>query len=66
MDRYPGHKANDSDLAAFDHYGHKNGFFEVSKIFSTEFIPEVERLLPGLSKEQIQPQIDFYKEGYKQ
>jgi hydroxylamine dehydrogenase len=63
-------------------YTQWHGFFEVSKIFYTEFIPEAERLLPGvttdvmksdyhkwtegLSKEQLQQQIDFYKERYKQ
>jgi hydroxylamine dehydrogenase len=63
-------------------YTQWHGFFEVSKIFYTEFIPEAEQLLPGvttdvmksdyhkwtegLSKEQLQQQIDFYKERYKQ
>jgi len=55
---------------------------EVAKIFYTEFIPEAERLMPGVTadvmnsdyhkwtkgvtKEQLQQQIDFYKERYKQ
>ena len=63
-------------------YTQWHGFFEVSKTFYTEFIPEAEQLLPGvttdvmksdyhkwtegLSKEQLQQQIDFYKERYKQ
>jgi hydroxylamine dehydrogenase len=63
-------------------YTQWHGFYEVAKCFYTEFIPEAERLLPGvsaeimktdfhkwtagLSKEQIQQQIDFYKDRYKQ
>src|ERR1700756_4120632 len=63
-------------------YTQWHGFFEVAKTFYTEFIPEAEQLLPGvttdvmksdyhkwtegLSKEQLQQQIDFYKERYKQ
>jgi hypothetical protein len=63
-------------------YTQWHGFFEVSKIFYTEFVPEAEQLMPGvatdvmksdyhkwtegLSKEQLQQQIDFYKERYKQ
>jgi hydroxylamine dehydrogenase len=63
-------------------YTQWHGFFEVSKIFYTEFVPEAEHLMPGvttdvmksdyhkwtegLSKEQLQQQIDFYKERYKQ
>lgn len=63
-------------------YTQWHGFFEVSKIFYTEFVPEAERLLPGVStdvmnsdyhkwtkgltKEELQQQIDFYKERYKQ
>jgi hydroxylamine dehydrogenase len=63
-------------------YTQWHGFFEVAKTFYTEFIPEAERLLPGvtadvmksdyhkwtqgLSKEELQQQIDFYKERYKQ
>lgn len=54
----------------------------MAKRFYAEFIPEAEQLLPGvtaevmksnfhkwtggLTKEQIQQQIDFYKERYKQ
>jgi hypothetical protein len=56
--------------------------FEVSKSFYREFIPEAEALMrgvtadimnspyhqwsKGLSKEQIQQQIDFYKKKYNQ
>ena len=56
------------------------GFFEVAKIFYTEFVPQAELLMPGvttdvmnsdyhkwtkgLSKEQLQQQIDFYKERF--
>jgi hydroxylamine dehydrogenase len=63
-------------------YTQWHGFFEVAKIFYTEFIPEAERLMPGvtaevmnsdyhkwtkgLTKEQLQQQIDFYKNRYKQ
>jgi hypothetical protein len=63
-------------------YTQWHGFFEVSKIFYTEFVPEAEHLMPGvtadvmksdyhkwtegLSKEQLQQQVDFYKERYKQ
>ena len=63
-------------------YTQWHGFFEVSKIFYTEFVPEAEHLMPGvtaevmksdyhkwsegLSKEQLQQQIDFYKDRYKQ
>jgi ribosomal protein L31 len=63
-------------------YTQWHGFFEVAKIFYTEFVPEAERLLPGvtadvmksdyhkwtagLSKEQIQQQIEFYKQRYNQ
>jgi len=63
-------------------YTQWHGFFEVAQIFYTEFIPEAERLMPGvttdvmnsdyhkwtkgLTKEQLQQQIDFYKERYKQ
>jgi hydroxylamine dehydrogenase len=63
-------------------YTQWHGFFEVAKIFYTEFIPEAEQLMPGvtsdvmksdyhkwtagLSKEELQQQIDFYKERYKQ
>jgi hydroxylamine dehydrogenase len=63
-------------------YTQWHGFYEVAKHFYTEFVPEAERLMPGvtvdvmktdfhkwtggMSKEQIQQQIDFYKERYKQ
>lgn len=63
-------------------YTQWHGFYEVAKHFYTEFIPEAEQLQPGvtaevmksdfhkwtagLSKEQIQQQIDFYKDRYKQ
>ena len=63
-------------------YTQWHGFFEVAKIFYMEFIPEAERLMPGvttdvmnsdyhkwtkgLTKEQLQQQIDFYKQRYKQ
>ena len=58
-------------------YTQWHGFYEVAKTFYTEFIPEAEALLPGvtadvmnspyhqwtkgLSKEQLQQQLDFYK-----
>jgi hydroxylamine dehydrogenase len=63
-------------------YTQWHGFFEVAKTFYMHFIPEAERLLPGvtadvmksdyhkwttgLTKEQLQEQINFYKERYKQ
>jgi hydroxylamine dehydrogenase len=63
-------------------YTQWHGFYEVAKHFYTEFIPEAERLLPGvtadvmksdyhkwsagLTKEQIQQQIEFYKQRYPQ
>jgi len=63
-------------------YTQWHGFYEVAKTFYTEFLPEAERLLPGvtdevmkseyhkwtkgLTKEQIQQQIEFYKSRYKQ
>ena len=63
-------------------YTQWHGFYEVAKSFYMEFIPEAERLMPGvtadvmksdfhkwtagLTKEQIQQQIDFYKQRYKQ
>ena len=63
-------------------YTQWHGFYEVAKTFYMEFIPEAEQLMPGvtadvmksdfhkwtagLSKEQLQQQIDFYKERYKQ
>jgi cytochrome c551/c552 len=56
--------------------------YEVAKTFYTEFIPEAEAILPGvsadvmnspyhqwtkgLSKEQLQQQLDFYKKKYNQ
>jgi hydroxylamine dehydrogenase len=63
-------------------YTQWHGFYEVAKTFYTEFIPEAEALMPGvtaevmsnpyhqwtkgLSKEQIQQQLDFYKKRYNQ
>ena len=63
-------------------YTQWHGFYEVAKTFYTEFIPEAEALLPGvtadvmnspyhqwtkgLSKEQLQQQLDFYKKKYNQ
>jgi hydroxylamine dehydrogenase len=63
-------------------YTQWHGFYELAKHFYTEFIPEAERLLPGvtadvmksdyhkwtvgLTKEQIQQQIEFYKQRYPQ
>jgi hypothetical protein len=63
-------------------YTQWHGFYEVAKTFYTEFIPEAESLLPGvtgdvmnspyhqwtkgLSKEQLQQQLDFYKKKYNQ
>jgi hydroxylamine dehydrogenase len=63
-------------------YTQWHGFYEVAKTFYTEFIPEAEQLMPGvtadvmksdyhkwtagLSKEELQQQIEFYKERYKQ
>jgi hypothetical protein len=63
-------------------YTQWHGFYEVAKHFYNEFIPEAEALQPGitaevmgsdyhkwkkgLTKEQIQQQIDFYKDRYKQ
>jgi formate-dependent nitrite reductase cytochrome c552 subunit len=63
-------------------YTQWHGFYEVAKTFYMEFIPEAEKLMPGvtadvmksdyhkwtagLSKEELQRQIDFYKERYKQ
>ncbi len=63
-------------------YTQWHGFYEVAKHFYTEFIPEAEHLLPGLtaevmksddhkwtrgmSPEEIQKQIEFYKRRYKQ
>ena len=63
-------------------YTQWHGFYEVSKPFYNEFVPEAEELMPGitavimnspyhkwskgLTKEQIQQQIDFYKQKYNQ
>jgi len=63
-------------------YTQWHGFYEVAKTFYTEFIPEAEALMPGvtsdvmnnpyhqwtkgLSKEQLQQQLDFYKKRYNQ
>ena len=63
-------------------YKQWHGFFEVAKIFYTEFVPQAEQLMPGvtadvmksdyhkwtagLSKEQMQQQIEFYKQRYNQ
>ena len=63
-------------------YAQWHGFYEVAKTFYTEFIPEAEQLMPGvtadvmksdfhkwttgLSKEELQQQIDYYKDRYKQ
>ncbi len=63
-------------------YTQWHGFYEVAKTFYTEFIPEAEQLMPGvtadvmksdfhkwtagLSKEELRQQIDYYKERYKQ
>jgi len=63
-------------------YTQWHGFYEVAKHFYTEFLPEAEHLMPGitsdlmktdyhkwtsgLTKEQLQQQLDFYKGRYKQ
>ena len=63
-------------------YTQWHGFYEVAKNFYTEFLPEAERLMPGvaddvmqsdyhkwkqgLTPEQIQQQIEFYKKRYGQ
>jgi hypothetical protein len=63
-------------------YTQWHGFYEVAKTFYMEFIPEAEQLMPGvtaevmksdfhkwtagLSKEELQQQIDYYKDRYKQ
>lgn len=63
-------------------YTQWHGFYEVAKNFYTEFIPEAEHLLPGVSaevmnspyhqwskgltKEQLQQQLEFYKKRYNQ
>jgi hydroxylamine dehydrogenase len=62
-------------------YTQWHGFYEVAKSFYNEFLPEAERLMPGitadllktdyhkwtagLTPEQIQQQIDFYKKQEK-
>ena len=63
-------------------YTQWHGFYEVSKTFYTEFIPEAEALMPGVTKdvmdsdyhkwtkgltpEQIKQQLEFYKKRYNQ
>lgn len=63
-------------------YTQWHGFYEVSKNFYTEFIPEAEQLMPGVTKdvmdsdyhkwtkgltpEQIKQQVEFYKKRYNQ
>ena len=63
-------------------YTQWHGFYEVGKTFYTEFIPEAEQLMPGVTKdvmdsdyhkwtkgmtpEQIKQQIEFYKKRYNQ
>jgi hypothetical protein len=63
-------------------YTQWHGFYEVAKHFYTEFIPEAEALMPGVTREvmasdyhkwskgmtqeQIQQQLMFYKDRYKQ
>jgi hypothetical protein len=63
-------------------YTQWHGFYEVAKSFYTEFVPEAERLEPGITAavmntdyhkwhegmtpEQIQQQIEFYKKRYNQ
>jgi len=63
-------------------YTQWHGFYEVAKTFYMEFIPEAEALMPGvtsevmnnpyhqwtkgLSKEQFQQQLDFYKKRYNE
>jgi hydroxylamine dehydrogenase len=63
-------------------YTQWHGFYEVAKNFYTEFIPEAEHLMPGvtaevmgtdyhkwkagLTKEELEKQIEFYKKRYKQ
>jgi hypothetical protein len=62
-------------------YTQWHGFYEVSKHFYNDFIPEAEALQPGitaevlgsdyhkwrkgLTKEEIQQQLDFYKKRYE-
>ncbi len=61
-------------------YTQWHGFYEVAKVFYTEFLPEVEQRMPGvtaemvkndyhswkrgLTQEQIQQQLDFYRKRY--
>ncbi len=61
-------------------YTQWHGFYEVAKVFYTEFLPGAEELMPGvtseiaksdyhswrrgLTREQIQQQIDFYRKRY--
>jgi hydroxylamine dehydrogenase len=63
-------------------YTQWHGFYEVAKNFYTEFIPQAEELMPGVSKEvmgsdyhkwkagltkeELEKQIEFYKKRYKQ
>jgi len=63
-------------------YTQWHGFYEVAKNFYTEFVPEAEHLMPGvtaevmnsdyhkwtkgLTPEQIQQQLEFYKKRYNQ
>ena len=63
-------------------YTQWHGFYEVAKTFYMNFLPEAEKLMPGvtkdvvdspdnqwikgLSKEEIQQQIDYYKKRYNQ
>ena len=63
-------------------YTQWHGFFEVAEIFYMKFIPEAEHIMPGvttdvmnsdyhkwtkgLTKEQLQQQIDFYKQRYQE
>jgi len=63
-------------------YTQWHGFYEVAKSFYEEFVPEAERLMPGvtddamksefhrwragLTPEQIQQEIEFYKKRYQQ
>jgi len=63
-------------------YTQWHGFYEVAKKFYTEFVPEAEHVLPGvtaetmksdfhkwkagLTKEELEKQIEFYKKRYMQ
>jgi uncharacterized protein with PIN domain len=63
-------------------YTQWHGFYEVAKHFYTEFVPEAEALMPGvtkdvmasadhkwmkgMTKEQIEQQLQFYRDRYKQ